>query len=33
VPATASMAGTIDQKYQYSQPVLKPAQLPIALRV
>ena len=32
-PATASMASTIDQKYQYSQPVVKPAQLPMALRV
>ena len=31
-PATASMASTIDQKYQYSQPVLNPAQPPSARR-
>jgi hypothetical protein len=31
-PATASIASTIAQKYQYSQPVLKPAQPPSARR-
>ena len=31
-PAIASKPTTITQKYQYSQPTEKPAQLPIALR-
>ncbi len=31
-PATASMARTIAQKYQYSQPTVKPARAPRALR-
>ena len=29
-PATASIARTIAQKYQYSQPIVKPAQRPSA---
>ena len=31
-PATASMASTITQNHQYSQPVVKPAQLPSDIR-
>lgn len=31
-PATASMARTIAQNHQYSQPAVKPAQLPSAIR-
>src|ERR1700754_4145016 len=31
-PATASTATTITQKYQYSQPLVKPAQLPRPMR-